>query len=271
MRRAPELPECLGLSHGERHCPCSLQLWVCQAQTMAALGRRDQAEPSNPAPGTDVDCTKSSYSVVVPSTRAVRGSLTPCRSLAIHRSALWRAEKHHRAPWSPMVGEPAPHMRPDLPWLCCASYLIPFSVLYPQLLLGEGCCVGHAVCCLMRPHSPWPGAAANSGSHHDPHACLAAERMFWNLMPFTTRDFSIRSLADRLGDLSYLIYVFPDRPKDEVFSKYYTPVLCESTPGSAVPSPPCVSPPLCIQPHWNWCSQPPPAPGTLWGSASGHV
>ncbi|XP_066192721.1 signal transducer and activator of transcription 5B isoform X1 [Sylvia atricapilla] len=59
----------------------------------------------------------------------------------------------------------------------------------------------------------------------------SSERMFWNLMPFTTRDFSIRSLADRLGDLSYLIYVFPDRPKDEVFSKYYTPVLCESTPG----------------------------------------
>lgn len=58
--------------------------------------------------------------------------------------------------------------------------------------------------------------------------------MFWNLMPFTTRDFSIRSLADRLGDLSYLIYVFPDRPKDEVFSKYYTPVLCESTPAKAV-------------------------------------
>ncbi|XP_025063067.1 signal transducer and activator of transcription 5B isoform X4 [Alligator sinensis] len=60
------------------------------------------------------------------------------------------------------------------------------------------------------------------------------ERMFWNLMPFTTRDFSIRSLADRLGDLSYLIYVFPDRPKDEVFSKYYTPVPCESTPAKAV-------------------------------------
>ncbi|NXE55953.1 STA5B protein, partial [Casuarius casuarius] len=48
-----------------------------------------------------------------------------------------------------------------------------------------------------------------------------SREMFWNLMPFTTRDFSIRSLADRLGDLSYLIYVFPDRPKDEVFSKYY--------------------------------------------------
>ncbi|NXM74495.1 STA5B protein, partial [Serilophus lunatus] len=62
----------------------------------------------------------------------------------------------------------------------------------------------------------------------------SSERMFWNLMPFTTRDFSIRSLADRLGDLTYLNYVFPDRPKDEVFSKYYTPVLCESTPAKAV-------------------------------------
>ncbi|XP_027726115.1 signal transducer and activator of transcription 5B [Vombatus ursinus] len=60
------------------------------------------------------------------------------------------------------------------------------------------------------------------------------ERMFWNLMPFTTRDFSIRSLADRLGDLNYLIYVFPDRPKDEVYSKYYTPVMCESATAKAV-------------------------------------
>ncbi|KFO28532.1 Signal transducer and activator of transcription 5B [Fukomys damarensis] len=60
------------------------------------------------------------------------------------------------------------------------------------------------------------------------------ERMFWNLMPFTTRDFSIRSLADRLGDLNYLIYVFPDRPKDEVYSKYYTPVPCERDTAKAV-------------------------------------
>ncbi|XP_044936641.1 signal transducer and activator of transcription 5B isoform X2 [Mustela putorius furo] len=60
------------------------------------------------------------------------------------------------------------------------------------------------------------------------------ERMFWNLMPFTTRDFSIRSLADRLGDLNYLIYVFPDRPKDEVYSRYYTPVPCEPATAKAV-------------------------------------
>ena len=85
--------------------------------------------------------------------------------------------------------------------------------------------------------------------------------MFWNLMPFTTRDFSIRSLADRLGDLSYLIYVFPDRPKDEVFSKYYTPVLCESTPGSAAPSPRMRPSPSCIRLGWSQGSQHPSAPG----------
>uniref|UniRef100_A0A452VLK7 Signal transducer and activator of transcription n=1 Tax=Ursus maritimus TaxID=29073 RepID=A0A452VLK7_URSMA len=66
------------------------------------------------------------------------------------------------------------------------------------------------------------------------------DRNLWNLKPFTTRDFSIRSLADRLGDLSYLIYVFPDRPKDEVFSKYYTPVLGAS-PAALRPLRLCVS------------------------------
>ncbi|NXW35259.1 STA5B protein, partial [Phaetusa simplex] len=115
----------------------------------------------------------------------------------------------------------------------------------------------------------------------------SSERMFWNLMPFTTRDFSIRSLADRLGDLSYLIYVFPDRPKDEVFSKYYTPVLCESTPakggdgyvkpqikqvvpefvsasGDSAPGgggdmDQAPSPAVCSQPHYNMYAQNPDA------------
>ncbi|NWQ83664.1 STA5B protein, partial [Columbina picui] len=125
----------------------------------------------------------------------------------------------------------------------------------------------------------------NETNTHAPRSCLPAERMFWNLMPFTTRDFSIRSLADRLGDLSYLIYVFPDRPKDEVFSKYYTPVLCESTPAKAVdgyvkpqikqvvpefvsasgdsaPGGPTYmdqapSPAVCSQPHYNMYAQNP--------------
>uniref|UniRef100_A0A8C3XRC8 SH2 domain-containing protein n=1 Tax=Chelydra serpentina TaxID=8475 RepID=A0A8C3XRC8_CHESE len=100
------------------------------------------------------------------------------------------------------------------------------------------------------------------------------ERMFWNLMPFTTRDFSIRSLADRLGDLSYLNYVFPERPKDEVFSKYYTPVLSKAVDGYVKPQIKQVvpefasasgdsasgtvtymdqapSPAVCSQPHYN--------------------
>uniref|UniRef100_A0A4W3GRS1 Signal transducer and activator of transcription n=1 Tax=Callorhinchus milii TaxID=7868 RepID=A0A4W3GRS1_CALMI len=52
--------------------------------------------------------------------------------------------------------------------------------------------------------------------------------MVWNLMPYTTKDFSIRSLADRISDLNHLLYLYPDRAKDEVFSKYYTPPLCKS-------------------------------------------
>ncbi len=54
--------------------------------------------------------------------------------------------------------------------------------------------------------------------------------MVWNLMPYTTKDFSIRSLADRISDLNHLLFLYPDRPKDEVFSKYYTPPLCKQPP-----------------------------------------
>uniref|UniRef100_A0A5S6L7Z8 Signal transducer and activator of transcription n=1 Tax=Xenopus tropicalis TaxID=8364 RepID=A0A5S6L7Z8_XENTR len=88
------------------------------------------------------------------------------------------------------------------------------------------------------------------------------DRALWNLMPFTARDFSVRSLADRLGDLNYLIFVFPDRPKDEVFSKYYTPVLCN--PCEFVTSdvmPPSTymdqapSPAVCTQSHYNLYQQ----------------
>ncbi|KAF5880139.1 signal transducer and activator of transcription 5B-like, partial [Clarias magur] len=51
----------------------------------------------------------------------------------------------------------------------------------------------------------------------------AGERMVWNLMPFTTKDFSIRSLADRISDLNHLLFLYPSQPKDEVFSRYCTP------------------------------------------------
>jgi len=43
------------------------------------------------------------------------------------------------------------------------------------------------------------------------------------LQPFTHKDFAIRSLADRINDLSNLVYLYPDITKDAAFSKYYTP------------------------------------------------
>uniref|UniRef100_A0AAY4D8T2 Signal transducer and activator of transcription n=1 Tax=Denticeps clupeoides TaxID=299321 RepID=A0AAY4D8T2_9TELE len=49
------------------------------------------------------------------------------------------------------------------------------------------------------------------------------KRMVWNLMPFTTKDFTIRSLADRISDLNHLHFLYPSQPKDEVFSRYYSP------------------------------------------------
>lgn len=50
--------------------------------------------------------------------------------------------------------------------------------------------------------------------------------MVWNLMPFTTKDFSIRSLADRISDLNHLLFLYPNQPKEEVFSRYCTPPNC---------------------------------------------
>ncbi|CAL8284329.1 unnamed protein product [Merluccius merluccius] len=61
------------------------------------------------------------------------------------------------------------------------------------------------------------------------------ERLVWNLLPYTTKDFSIRSLADRISDLNHLLFLYPDRPKDEVFSKYYTPPLSKAVDGYVKP------------------------------------
>uniref|UniRef100_A0A8C3G5K7 Signal transducer and activator of transcription n=1 Tax=Cyclopterus lumpus TaxID=8103 RepID=A0A8C3G5K7_CYCLU len=60
-------------------------------------------------------------------------------------------------------------------------------------------------------------------------------KLVWNLLPYTTKDFSIRSLADRISDLNHLLFLYPDRPKDEVFSKYYTPLLSKAVDGYVKP------------------------------------
>lgn len=48
-------------------------------------------------------------------------------------------------------------------------------------------------------------------------------REVFMLQPFTSRDFAIRALADRINDLKHLTYLYPEIPKDLAFSKYYAP------------------------------------------------
>ncbi|OQR75549.1 signal transducer and activator of transcription 5A-like [Tropilaelaps mercedesae] len=42
------------------------------------------------------------------------------------------------------------------------------------------------------------------------------------VQPFTSKDFQIRSLADRISDLHNILYLYPDTVKDQAFAKYYT-------------------------------------------------
>ncbi|XP_077993966.1 signal transducer and activator of transcription 5B-like isoform X2 [Glandiceps talaboti] len=53
------------------------------------------------------------------------------------------------------------------------------------------------------------------------------ERQVWNLQPFTTDQFNIRSLADRILDLPQLVTLFPDVPKEAAFSKFKKPLEAE--------------------------------------------
>ncbi|KAM4699794.1 signal transducer and activator of transcription 6 isoform 2-T2 [Discoglossus pictus] len=43
-----------------------------------------------------------------------------------------------------------------------------------------------------------------------------------NIQPFTLKDLNIRSLGDRVKDLKQLKFLYPRKPKDEAFEKYYT-------------------------------------------------
>lgn len=63
----------------------------------------------------------------------------------------------------------------------------------------------------------------------------AGERMVWNLMPFTSKDFTIRSLADRISDLNHLLLLYPSQPKDDVFSRYCTPPISKAVDGYVKP------------------------------------
>ncbi|XP_075927610.1 signal transducer and activator of transcription 5A-like [Petromyzon marinus] len=49
------------------------------------------------------------------------------------------------------------------------------------------------------------------------------ERIVWNVKPFTARELAMLPLADRVRDLDSLQLLYPARPKDHAFAKYYSP------------------------------------------------
>ncbi|XP_066147545.1 signal transducer and activator of transcription 5B isoform X2 [Euwallacea fornicatus] len=61
-------------------------------------------------------------------------------------------------------------------------------------------------------------------------AWISDSQEVFSLQPFTAKDFTVRSLADRISDLNHLITLYPDTPKDAVFNKYYTPYQDQQQP-----------------------------------------
>ncbi|XP_050449500.1 signal transducer and activator of transcription 5B [Cataglyphis hispanica] len=55
-------------------------------------------------------------------------------------------------------------------------------------------------------------------------AWVGEQKEVFMLQPFTGKDFAIRSLGDRIYDLQHLLYLYPNINKDQIFSKYCTPV-----------------------------------------------
>ncbi|MGH0123148.1 UNVERIFIED_CONTAM: hypothetical protein FKN15_078243 [Acipenser sinensis] len=47
-------------------------------------------------------------------------------------------------------------------------------------------------------------------------------RQILNIQPFTKKDLEIRSLGDRIQDITFIQFVYPNRAKNEAFNKYYT-------------------------------------------------
>lgn len=45
------------------------------------------------------------------------------------------------------------------------------------------------------------------------------------IQPFTNKDFAIRSLGDRIKDLTQCVTLYPDIPKEKAFGAYFTPMV----------------------------------------------
>ncbi|CAG0889471.1 unnamed protein product [Darwinula stevensoni] len=48
-----------------------------------------------------------------------------------------------------------------------------------------------------------------------------------SIKPWTHQDLQVRSLPDRIRDISRLTHLYPCVPKDDAFGRYYTPVQVE--------------------------------------------
>uniref|UniRef100_A0A672KPS7 Signal transducer and activator of transcription n=1 Tax=Sinocyclocheilus grahami TaxID=75366 RepID=A0A672KPS7_SINGR len=55
-------------------------------------------------------------------------------------------------------------------------------------------------------------------------------RKIQNIQPFTKKDLDSAGLGDRIRDINCITHVYPDLPKNEVFKKFFTGVLPQSTP-----------------------------------------
>lgn len=61
---------------------------------------------------------------------------------------------------------------------------------------------------------------------------ISGTQEVYSIIPNTSKDFAVRSLADRIHDLDNLQILYPDTPKEVVFQKYYTPfqgmIICKA-------------------------------------------
>ena len=51
---------------------------------------------------------------------------------------------------------------------------------------------------------------------------VPGQHEIWDLAPWTSNHLNVRKFADRLKDLQELVTLYPDKPKDEAFGRYYT-------------------------------------------------
>ncbi|XP_064396958.1 signal transducer and activator of transcription 5B-like [Halichondria panicea] len=57
-----------------------------------------------------------------------------------------------------------------------------------------------------------------------------------SLAPWNKHDLGMRGFADRMHDLTHLLYLFPNEPKDKIFGKYYSPAPIETNARGYIPA-----------------------------------